>query len=71
MAQLLTVGEVAEELEVDPTTLRRWERRGIVRPLRDYRGWRFYRAEDLQRLRRWREPKTVGKPGRAGRRPPT
>jgi len=25
-------------------TLYRWERRGIVAPLRDYRGWRFHRS---------------------------
>ncbi len=56
MAALVTVGEAAARLGVDPTTLRRWERRGLVRPLRDYRGWRFYRPEDVERLRKWREP---------------
>ena len=46
-------------VSVDRTTLYRWERRGLVKPLRDYRGWRFYRPEDIERLRRWREPKPV------------
>jgi len=57
MVALVTVGEAAQQLGVDPTTLRRWEKRGRVRPLRDYRGWRFYRPEDIERLRRWREPR--------------
>ena len=59
MEKLSSVQETSRELKVDRTTLYRWERRGLVKPLRDYRGWRFYRPEDIERLRRWREPKPV------------
>ena len=63
MAGLVTVGDAARVLGVDRSTLYRWEHRGIVRPLRDYRGWRFYRREDVDRLRRWREPKAAARLG--------
>jgi len=66
MCELLSVSDAVERLEVNRTTLYRWERRGIVKPLRDYRGWRFYRPRDIERLRRWREPKPVESGGKRG-----
>ena len=59
MDGLVQVAEAARQVGVDRSTLYRWERRGRVTPLRDYRGWRFYCAEDIERLRKWREPKLV------------
>lgn len=63
MGGLVTTGNAARMLGVDRSTLYRWEHRGIVRPLRDYRQWRFYRQEDVERLRRWREPKPAATSG--------
>jgi len=60
MLELRTVRDASRALGVDRRTLYRWERKGLVKPLRDYRGWRFYRPQDIERLRRWREPKPVG-----------
>ena len=60
---LVQIAEAARQVGVDRSTLYRWERRGMVTPLRDYRGWRFYCAEDIERLRKWREPKLVVRDG--------
>jgi DNA-binding transcriptional MerR regulator len=49
----LTIGRAAEELGVSPSWLRFGERLGAL-PLarRTPAGWRYYTAEDLDRLRR-------------------
>lgn len=49
----LTIGQAAEELGVSPSWLRFGERLGAL-PLarRTPAGWRYYTAEDLDRLRR-------------------
>jgi MerR family transcriptional regulator, heat shock protein HspR len=46
-----TVAVVAREVGVSPTTLRNWERRGLISPSRDWRGGRVYSEQDLERLR--------------------
>ena len=49
----LTLHEAAAVLGVSKETLRRWERRGLYRAKRDWRGARIYSASDsvaLQRL---------------------
>lgn len=55
MSKVLAVRDAVKLLGVDRTTLYAWERRGLVTPLRDYRNHRFYRARDIERLRRMRE----------------
>ena len=51
----LTISEAAHELGVTPSWLRFGERLGAL-PLarRTPAGWRYYTAEDLERLRRLR-----------------
>jgi DNA-binding transcriptional MerR regulator len=66
MSRILSVRGAIRKLRVDRSTLYRWERRGLVKPLRDYRGWRFYRPKDIERLRRWREPKPAATNGAKG-----
>lgn len=45
--------EVAEKLGVAPDTLRLWERRGLIGPIRkDARGWRMWDDKDLAECRR-------------------
>jgi len=55
----MLLSEAAETLAVGRTTFARGRRGVASEPLRDYRGWRFYRAEDIERLRKWRKPKPV------------
>lgn len=38
-----------------PETLRRLERRGLIKAKRDYRGWRLFELEDLLNLKAKRE----------------
>lgn len=51
---LLTIGQAADRLGVHPETLRRYEKRGLITPLRTVTGQRRYRLEQLDALR----PKT-------------
>ncbi|KXK60338.1 MerR family transcriptional regulator [Micromonospora rosaria] len=45
----MSVGELARRLGVRPTTLRRWERAGVLRPPRDPgTGYRVYEAADVR-----------------------
>lgn len=63
MKNLIQVGEVARMLRVHRNTLVRWEQDGQVAPLRGPGGTRYYRAEDVERLRKWREPKPANPHG--------
>lgn len=46
-----TIGEVAHEIEVPATTLRHWEKEGLILPNRNpENGYRQYNHEDIQRL---------------------
>ena len=47
----IRIGEVARRVGVSPSTLRAWERKGLVRPLRAGGRHRRYTAEDISRLR--------------------
>lgn len=48
---LLSIGEVAKIFGVDKDTLRNWERKGIIKPLRvGPRGDRKYRPEDIENI---------------------
>jgi DNA-binding transcriptional MerR regulator len=55
--KLLKIGEAARALGVSTLTMKRWENGGRLKPLRNPNGVRFYRPKDIERLRRWREPK--------------
>lgn len=46
-----TIGEVEQEIEVPATTLRHWEKEGLITPNRDPEsGYRRYNHEDIRRL---------------------
>jgi DNA-binding transcriptional MerR regulator len=51
MQGLLRSVDVVAELRVHPSTLRRYERRGLVTPLRNHNGVRFYSLEQVEQLR--------------------
>ena len=50
MSELLTIGEVAEQAHVATSTIRYYERRGLLTPDARQSGRRRYRAETLRRL---------------------
>ena len=47
----IRIGEVARRVGVSPSTLRAWERKGLVRPMRAGGRHRRYNSEDIARLR--------------------
>jgi len=53
--QRITVSKAAEIVNCHPETIRRLDRRGILRAKRDYRGFRIFRMEDLLNLKKERE----------------
>lgn len=50
MSELLTIGEVAEQAHVATSTIRFYERRGLLSPDARQSGRRRYRTETLRRL---------------------
>lgn len=56
MNRKMTITQVAKKVGVTPKTIMRWEYSGKVKkPKRDWRGWRVYLKEDLEKLREFRE----------------
>jgi DNA-binding transcriptional MerR regulator len=52
----MTITEAAHEVGVTPKTIRRWEDAGKVPKARkDWRGWRVYFPQDVERLVAFRE----------------
>ena len=56
---LVGIGEAARIVGVSPQALRLWGNEGLVHPVRSDGGTRYYREEDLRRLERIRDLKTV------------
>jgi DNA-binding transcriptional MerR regulator len=54
------IGPLAHQLGLQPATLRRWERDGLLRPRRDQQGYRVYVAGDV------RDAHLIGQLRRAG-----
>lgn len=51
VAELLTLSEASQILKVHPNTLRKWDRKGILKAVRfGQRGDRRYRKEDIIKL---------------------
>lgn len=57
---LYTVAQATEALGVNPPTLRRWEREGLVAPQRTGGGQRRYSRRELQRLQQVAELASAG-----------
>lgn len=46
-----TISEVARKLNVNPVTIRRWEKKGVCIPaVRTSNGYRIYSPKDVERL---------------------
>ena len=51
LPELLTLTEASEVLKVHPNTLRKWDKKGILKAVRfGKRGDRRYKKEDIERL---------------------
>lgn len=51
VTELLTLSEACQILKVHPNTLRKWDKKGILKAVRfGERGDRRYRKEDIMRL---------------------
>ena len=52
----ISITEAAQQIGVTSKTIMRWEKSGKVKKAkRDWRGWRFYTAEDLKALKNFKE----------------
>lgn len=60
--KMLSIGEASRHLGISRDTLRRWEKRGKIKPLRSPTNRRYYTQEQLDKLIS-QAPETV-KPGR-------
>jgi excisionase family DNA binding protein len=51
VAELITLSEASQILKVHPNTLRKWDRKGILKAVRfGERGDRRYKKEDINKL---------------------
>ena len=51
VTELLTLSEASQILKVHPNTLRKWDRKGILKAVRfGERGDRRYKKEDLEKM---------------------
>lgn len=51
VSELLTLSEASKTLKVHPNTLRKWDKKGILKAIRfGERGDRRYRKEDISKL---------------------
>jgi DNA-binding transcriptional MerR regulator len=57
----LTIGELAEELQLNPRTIRYYEEVGLLpQPRRSESGYRLYSRDEMERLRLVRRAKLLG-----------
>lgn len=47
----ISTGQLAHAVGRSPDTIRRMEQQGIVRAVRDFRGWRWFAPSEVSRLR--------------------
>ena len=47
----MRIGDAARQMGISPTTLKRLEKRGLIRVRRDRSGQRRYTIDDIQRIR--------------------
>lgn len=48
--KLIAMGEAARRIGVYPDTLKNWEKRGLVMPMRDTTGRRLFTSEQIEEL---------------------
>lgn len=49
--KIYKIGELANELDRCPLTIKRWESHGLIpKAKRDSRGWRYYTVDDVKSI---------------------
>ncbi|HEY2918252.1 MAG TPA: MerR family DNA-binding transcriptional regulator [Candidatus Binatia bacterium] len=48
----MLISELAEKVDLHPETIRRLERRGLIRSTRDLNNWRRYSQDVVEQLRK-------------------
>jgi excisionase family DNA binding protein len=48
----MRIGEVARQLKIHPTTIRRLEKNGLIRAQRTLTGYRIFTAETIEQIRK-------------------
>lgn len=51
MIKPITTKQLADAVGVSPQTIRRMARRGLIRFVSDYRGWRRFAPSEVDRVR--------------------
>ena len=54
----LTVSEAASHLKVSPDTIRRWDKKGVLRSKRSSSNYRIFDLKDLESYHKKRKPIT-------------
>lgn len=54
------ISETAKELGVTRQTLYYWIKKNGVKPKRDYRNYPVFTAEDIKRIKKWKEKLNEG-----------
>ncbi len=49
--EMLTIGQLAEQIGCHVESIRRWERQGLIPPAVRFRGRRLYSPADVDRIR--------------------
>jgi len=57
MRKYYSIQAAARQIGVSRGTIYAWERRGVIRPLKNHLGWRYFTVEMIQRLRGLVTPK--------------
>jgi DNA-binding transcriptional MerR regulator len=55
MSAQLLISDAAKVISCHPDTLRRLEKKGLIKAVRDYRGFRVFKLADLLKLREQRQ----------------
>ena len=57
MRKYLSIKAAAKQIGVSRGTIYSWERKGVVRPLKNHPGWRYFTVDMVRRLRGLVTPK--------------
>lgn len=60
MGNLYTISEAAEKIGVSADTVRRWEKKGLIKSVRSENNYRLFRIEEIQRIHDKTSGKTLG-----------
>jgi len=50
MSGLLTISEAATKLDVSPDTIRRWNKKGLIKATRSDKNYRLFNVDEIQRI---------------------